>query len=169
MGIVAMKTITGESWMAGEQKAVNNPKASLKWVLQDENVHTAIPGFTTFDQMELDLSVMEDLTLTQAELDDLRLEPSLGDAGLFCPQCGDCVTQCGNSVDIPTLMRAYMYVYGYRNLGAAKDAVMSVVSDADVPCVGCNTCTVTCASGYDVRGRLLDIARLSSVPFDFLV
>ena len=32
--------------------------------IQSEHIHTAIPGFTTFDQLKLDLSVMEDLTLT---------------------------------------------------------------------------------------------------------
>ncbi|NIO88177.1 MAG: hypothetical protein GTN53_46800, partial [Candidatus Aminicenantes bacterium] len=35
MGIVAMKTITGETWMTGKQEAVSDPRAALKWVLQN--------------------------------------------------------------------------------------------------------------------------------------
>jgi len=167
LGIIAMKTQAGGYWDRERQRPINM-KAALKWVLGNENVHTAVPGFTTFDQMELDLTVMEDLVLTPSERSDLELTESLGDMGIFCPQCGSCLTQCGKGVDIPTLMRAYMYAYGYRNLAAAKDAVLSAV-DSELPCVGCSICTVKCASCFDVRRRLLNISRLSTVPFDFLV
>ena len=45
---------------------MKNPAAALKWVLQDPNVHTIVPGFTTFEQMNIDLAVMEDPTLTRS-------------------------------------------------------------------------------------------------------
>jgi aryl-alcohol dehydrogenase-like predicted oxidoreductase len=74
MGVVAMKTITGESWVkTNKQTPVSNPKAALKWVLQNKNIHTAVPGITSFQQLETDLSVMEDLTLTKEEETYLKL------------------------------------------------------------------------------------------------
>ena len=71
LGIIAMKTQAGVFWDRERQHPINM-KAALKWVLRNENVHTAVPGFTTFEQMEIDLSVMEDSTLTPAEELDLR-------------------------------------------------------------------------------------------------
>lgn len=67
--VVAIKVIRGE--LEEEEKPVN-PRASLKWVLQDFNVHATIPGFSTFEEMNADLSVMVDLTLTEAEKEDLK-------------------------------------------------------------------------------------------------
>ena len=56
IGIVAMKTQAGAYWDKERQEPINM-KAALKWALQNENVHTSIPGFTAFDQLELDLTV----------------------------------------------------------------------------------------------------------------
>ena len=117
LGVVAMKTQAGAFWDEARTRAINM-SAALKWALQNENVHTAIPGFTTFDQMEVDLAVMTDLHLTPAELKDLRSEGQ--QAGLYCGQCGRCTGQCPAGLDIPTLMRGYMYAHGYRNLLAAQ-------------------------------------------------
>jgi len=64
LGIVAIKVIRGD--LTKGKKPVN-PRASLKWVLQDSNVHATIPGFSNFEEMNEDLSIMEDLSLTEAE------------------------------------------------------------------------------------------------------
>jgi len=61
MGIVGMKAIKGSS---RQTPTVKNSAAALKWALQDPNVHTIVPGFTTFEEMNIDLAVMEDLHLT---------------------------------------------------------------------------------------------------------
>lgn len=167
IGIVAMKTQAGVYWDKEKQKPINM-KAALKWALQNPNVHTSIPGFTTFDQLELDLSVMESLALTAQEEADLKPGKKLGFNGLYCQQCDTCVGQCGKGFDIPTLMRGYMYAYGYKNMSLAKETVDSV-NMAGVPCTGCSSCSVTCPMGFDVRGKIADIARIKDVPGDFLV
>ena len=121
--------------------------------------------------MELDLSVMEDLALTPAEELDLKEDQTQG-SGLFCYQCGKCVAQCGRDVEIPTLMRSYMYAYGYRNLAAAKETLQSTGlrdGTANVPCTRCDACSVDCGMGFDVKAKIEDIARLRHVPDDFLV
>ena len=166
IGIVAMKTQAGVYWDKEKQNPINM-KAALKWALQNKNVHTAIPGFTTFDQLSLDISVMEDLTLTPKEKEDLQLGKKAKLAGLYCQQCEKCMPQCGRDFDIPTLMRSYMYAYGYKNLALAKET-FAAAELSKLPCTDCNNCSVTCTMGFNVREKILDIARIQDVPADFL-
>ncbi len=168
LGIVAMKTQAGVYWDGKEKQHPINMKAALKWALQDENVHTAIPGFTTFDQLNLDLTVMEDLTLTPREKADLEPPKDLVQAGFYCRQCGKCRSQCPAHLDIPTLMRSYMYAYAYRNLQHARETLKSMDYSV-LPCGNCQTCKVKCIQGFDIKTRVTDIARLNEVPEDFLV
>jgi predicted aldo/keto reductase-like oxidoreductase len=166
IGTVAMKTQAGVFWDKERQKQINM-KAALKWALSNENIHTSIPGFTTFDQMNLDLSVMEDLKLTPEEKADLDLGNEMGMNGLFCEQCGVCVPQCQKSLDIPTMMRSYMYAYGYKNYQAARETLTLAGTD-DNDCADCTTCTVNCQMGFAVRDRITDISRLRNIPPEFL-
>lgn len=166
IGIVAMKTQAGVYWDK-ERKNPINMKAALKWALSNENIHTAIPGFTTLEQMNDDISVMEDLALTAGEKKDLQLGMLKGLEGLYCSQCRRCVDQCPRRVDIPGIMRSYMYAYGYRNLAQAKDTIRPALEEG-IPCGDCLACSVRCTMGFDVKNRIGDIARLGQVPDDFL-
>jgi predicted aldo/keto reductase-like oxidoreductase len=167
MGIVAMKTITGESWVnSNKQTPVSNPRAALKWVLQNENIHTSVPGFTNFDQLETDLSVMADLTLTPEEKKYLELARLNCKDSLFCQGCGNCLQQCKSAPDIPTLMRCYMYVYGYRDIAAAVRNLESIKDNA-IACIDCSSCKVKCPSGFNIKERVLDIIRLKDFPPEF--
>jgi len=167
LGVVAMKTMAGVYWDK-ERKHPINAKAALKWVLQDENVHTTIPGISTFDQLELDMSVMEDLTLTPKEREDLKLGQKTGMSGLYCAQCNRCRSQCRYNLDIPTLMRSYMYAYGYKNPAKAKET-LQFLDLSNLPCDRCPTCHVQCTMGFDVRDKVIDIARIKHVPKEFLL
>jgi uncharacterized protein len=163
LGLVAMKTVTGDSWVASEQKAVSHPRAALKWVFQNENIHTAVPGITSYEQLETDLSIMEDLALTAEEREYLRLARAHSGASLFCQGCGTCLGQCPDAPDIPTLMRCYMYAYGYRDMAAAVRNIKSIKQEP-IACAACSSCVVKCPMGFDVRGKALDIIRLRDFP-----
>jgi predicted aldo/keto reductase-like oxidoreductase len=162
IGIVGMKAIRG-----GYQQppTVRNITASLKWILQDPNVHTVVPGFTTFEQMEIDLSVMEDLTLTEPEKIELQKEASI--RGLYCQGCRQCLGQCPEHLPIPDLMRAYMYTYDYRNLPLAQDLVLTLNVPGRV-CEDCGQCPVKCSIGFDVSAKIRDVVRLREVPMEFI-
>lgn len=166
LGIVAMKTQAGVYWDRTRTKQINMT-AALKWALGNEHVHTSIPGFTTFDQLETDLAVMKDLAMTPEEREDLGLGEKTGMRGLYCRQCSVCVAQCPHGLEIPTIMRSYMYAYGYRNLAEAKTTLDSLALRR-IPCESCGSCTVRCAQGFDVKDRVTDIARLRNVPADLL-
>jgi predicted aldo/keto reductase-like oxidoreductase len=155
-GVVAMKTQAGVYWDRTRLRKINM-KAALKWVLQDENVHTTIPAFSNFEEMQEDLSVMEDLNLTPEESRDLKLGTGLGLAGLFCQQCRQCQAQCPAGLEIPGLMRAYMYAFGHNQPDKALET-LSGWSSAGLACRDCAACTVRCALGFDVRARALELA-----------
>jgi hypothetical protein len=70
-------------------------------------------------------------------------------------------------MDIPTLMRSYMYAFGHKQPAKARDTLRSW-SPIDVACKTCDRCTVECSLGFDVRSRALDIARILEVPKEFL-
>lgn len=165
LGIIVMKPLAG-GYLDRERKKPVNAKAALKWVLQDPNVHTAIPGFTTFDQMELDLSIMEDLTLKESEKKDLQLGSSMD--GFYCQGCETCLSQCPQLLPIPDIMRAYMYAYSYKNLGEAQELLFSLNLPRNV-CEECEQCSVSCTKGFNVSKRIKNIARLMDIPSDFIV
>ena len=166
LGIMAMKTQAGVYWDRERQHPINMT-AALKWALNNPNVHTAIPGFTAFDQMSLDLTVMKDLALTREEKNDLDYGKKMSLAGLYCSQCQTCVSRCPHPLDIPTLMRSYMYAYGYKNLGLARETLISSGIHS-LPCHTCSSCTVECIRGFNLREKILDIFRLRDIPEEFL-
>lgn len=166
VGIVIMKPMAGAYWDR-ERKQPINGQAALKWVLQDPHVATSIPGITSIDQLEADLSIMANPVLTPQEAADLKLTGEPVAEGLFCAQCGACADQCPDAADIPLLMRSYMYAYGYRDLSRARGA-LAQAETADLPCGECAACRVKCTMGFDIKERAMDIARLRNVPEDLL-
>ncbi len=164
MGIVAMKTMAG-AWLDEAKTIPVNTTAALKWVLQDPNIHVAIPGFVTFDQMESSLSVMADLALNRVEQKDLEQQSAL--PGLYCQGCDVCLPNCRQSLPIDRIMRAYMYTYGYSNLGAAQDLLTALDLPKDI-CGDCTDCAIKCVKGFDVASRVKNVSRLRDVPEEFL-
>ena len=166
LGVVAMKTQAGVYWDHKTKDKINM-KAALKWVLQDENVHTTVPAFATIDELQTGISVMENLELTPEETKDLKLTNGFSHSGLYCQHCQKCISQCNGDFDIPTLMRSYMYVYGYKNPLMAKEAVQHI-DTKQVKCTDCTSCTVKCTMGFNVREKILSIIRIKGIPDDFL-
>jgi predicted aldo/keto reductase-like oxidoreductase len=60
-----------------------------------------------------------------------------------------------------------MYAYGYRNLAAAKET-FELAGVTDPPCAECGDCPVRCPMGFDVKKRIVDIARIRNVADDFI-
>ncbi len=165
IGIVAMKTMAG-AFHDRERTRPVNCKAALKWVLQDTNITTAIPGITTFDQLSENASVNADIAMTEEE--KASLLPGKSEGGLYCPGCAGCSDRCSRRLPVPDIMRAYMYTYGYRDARKGRELLSALNIQTD-PCSSCRECTVGCPRRFDVRGRIRDIARLGSVPEEFLV
>ena len=162
LGIVGMKAIRGGNRLP---PATRNAAAAVKWVLQDPNVHIIVPGFTTFEELETDIAVMEDITFRDEDKKALQKEASL--PSLYCQGCRQCFGQCLQNLPIPDLMRAYMYTYDYKNLPLAQDLVVSLDLPSNV-CGDCVQCQVNCPEGFNVRGKIRDVVRIREVPPEFL-
>ena len=165
MGIVAMKTTAGAYRdKSGPQL---NSNAVLKWALQNENIASIVSGMTSIEELQKNLIMIQNLKMSDQELKDLNLAALGSETGLYCQQCKQCIPQCPHQLDIPTLMRSYMYAYGYKNTAQA----FHTLADAGIsgnPCSQCDTCKVNCISGFNIKSKISDIARLRDVPLDFL-
>ena len=165
LGIIAMKTMAGAYWDQERQDPINT-KAALKYILQDENIHTSIPGVTAFHELEDNFEVNQDISMTSDEIKDLRLEEaSVG--GLYCFGCEQCIVQCPHNMPVSDLMRSYMYAYGYKDLSLARSTMDSLDLRGNA-CENCSACVVKCVKGFDVAEKIKDIDRLRYVPSDFL-
>jgi uncharacterized protein len=166
IGIVAMKTLTGGAFLDKERTKPMNTTAAIKWVLSNPNIHTVIPGMTTFDQLDLNVKILSELTLNDQEKKDLLLASA--EPGLFCTGCNNCVRSCPLNLPVPDLMRAYMYAYGYANPSMAYELLGDLGTGAS-PCSDCQVCQVDCSNRFNVKEKITDISRLVNVPSDFIV
>jgi predicted aldo/keto reductase-like oxidoreductase len=165
MGIVAMKTTAG----ASEQKSGPpvNTDAALKWVLQNKNISSIVSGMSSFEELQKNLAMIQNLKMSNQELKDLNLAGLNSSPSLYCHQCKKCIPQCPHNLDIPTIMRSYMYAYGYKNTAQAWHTLSSVELLGN-PCEKCTTCSVNCTANFDIKNKITDIARLKDVPRDFV-
>ena len=166
IGIVAMKTIAGGGFLDKEKTKPINSTAAIKWALSNPNIHTAIPGMTAFDHLDMNVKIMEDINLSDQEKKDILIASA--EQGLFCTGCTNCVPACPKKLPVPDLMRAYMYAYGYSNPALAYE-LLADLGTGSSPCSNCQTCTVTCTNNFKVKEKIADISRLVNVPTDFLV
>ena len=163
LGVVAMKTMAG-GFLDKERTQKVNTRAALKWVLQNPNIHTAIPGFTTFDMIDESLDAAMNLKLNKDEKKFLSVSAS----SMYCQGCHFCENQCPKRLPIPEMMRAYMYSYGYKSPALAKELIDELAIDGN-PCSDCSVCNVNCKAGFHVSQKIMDISRLQNIPQEFLV
>jgi predicted aldo/keto reductase-like oxidoreductase len=105
--------------------------------------------------------------MSDQEYKDLNLLSLKSETGLYCHQCRKCIPECPNNLEIPAIMRSYMYAYGYRNLEQAHYTLKESGISGN-PCEKCEGCSVNCTAGFNVKEKILDISRLKDVPLEFL-
>jgi predicted aldo/keto reductase-like oxidoreductase len=161
IGLIAMKTQCMQSWykegLPAEQQALYGGSilqtAALKWVLQHEFIHSAVPGFTTYGELEEDAAVGRDLAFTPAEkrfLSDRKIKQAMA----ACVRCGGCLETCPAGVDTRTLMRAHMYLR-YPNVFQARDTLGSLPAGRGLDrCVSCASCEAKCRGRIDIGKRI---------------
>jgi predicted aldo/keto reductase-like oxidoreductase len=161
VGLIAMKTQCMQSWyredLPPEQQAFYGGSiiqtAVLKWALRNESLTCAVPGFTTFQQLDEDISVARDLTLTEAErafLSDRRIRLAMA----HCVQCGACRDTCPAGVETPALMRAHMYLR-YPNVFQARETLAALPAGRGLDaCLSCPGCVARCRGRIDIGRRV---------------
>jgi predicted aldo/keto reductase-like oxidoreductase len=169
IGLVAMKTQCRQGWYkmnlpAELQKyySENNMNtALLKWALKNEHITTAIPGFTSFDQLNEDIAVAYDLTYTKEEEEFLKNKDVKLAIQSVCRQCGQCVSSCPRNVDIPNLMRTHMYSLSYGNPLMAKQTLAQIQTGRGLDiCNNCGKCISRCQYRVPVASRIKELVEI---------
>lgn len=166
LGVVAMKTTAGA--FNNKSGSAINTDAAFKWVLRNEKITSIVSGMTTIEQMQKNLAMLQNINLSENELKELGLAAAEHEYGLFCRQCRQCEGQCPYNLDIPTIMRSYMYAYGYRNMEQAWHTLAEAGATSS-PCENCEKCSVKCSAGFNVKNKISDITRLAKVPEEFIL
>jgi predicted aldo/keto reductase-like oxidoreductase len=161
IGIVAMKTQAGGTARPDAKLPKELPAASqtalLKWALNHEFVTTAIPGFSTYEHLEQDFSVVRNLTYTREE-ERFLADKSFVTQAEFCQQCGQCVGDCPQRVNIPVLMRSHMYAVQYRNHAMAREILASATQGRGLDaCGACESCTATCRNLVQIGRKIAQL------------
>jgi predicted aldo/keto reductase-like oxidoreductase len=167
IGIVAMKTQGGGRWWVEinpkkwDIKDINQT-AALKWVLKNESITTAIPGYTNYDQMNENFSVAFDLEYTPAEKEFLVKQKAL--LGMnFCRQCEQCLHTCPKGVHIPTLMRTHMYAAQYCNFFQARNVYNELPDGKNlISCQSCDSCIAKCPRSFNIADRIKELKLIYS-------
>jgi predicted aldo/keto reductase-like oxidoreductase len=159
IGIIAMKTQAGGRNLPNrdslhEYDNSTIATATLKWVLQNPNISTSIPGYTNFAHMTEDFSVAYDLEYTDDEkrlLSDNNLELGFG----YCRQCRKCLPTCPKGVDVPNLMRVHMYAAQYGNFQHARMELNDIGKEQSISICGvCTECVAQCSNRVDIKGKI---------------
>jgi len=151
IGIIAMKTQGIVDWVGGDPETHHT--AALKWALQDEYITCAIPGFTTFKQLEEDFSVAYDIKLNNEEKNYLKNYWENRTGSIF--QCEQCLDTCPKNTDIPDLMRTYMYAAGYKNFIHSRFTYDQIPEEDNLSnCLDCKECTVECQNGLNIPANI---------------
>ncbi len=133
-------------------------EASVKWVLQNSDMHTICVSMADFDKADKSIALSgEKLTPTQVSLlDDFK--NTLGFS--YCRHaCTECSVSCKHAVPVSTIMRySYYYEQGYERLAMEKYANLKTRNESNaVPCAGCNApCEARCPYGVMIRNNLLN-------------
>ena len=98
---------------------LHNGAGAQSSALNHSFITTAIPGFSTYEHLEQDFSVVRNLAYSDSEKKFLADKAFVAQAE-FCQQCGQCREDCSKRVDMPALMRSHMYAVQYRNLSMAR-------------------------------------------------
>jgi predicted aldo/keto reductase-like oxidoreductase len=153
VGVVAMKTQGGRTMQQKGEIEINH-EAALKWVLEDENVCTTIPGVTTFEQLDQNFRVMNNLALSGTERSEIQFASSLK-GKIYCQNCRSCIPTCPNNAEIPNLMRAFMYAKAYGNYIQAGMTVAELPRKKGLNvCRSCSSCTASCPNGINIGSRV---------------
>lgn len=169
IGLIAMKTQCQQSWYKEgspeELKKFYEGKilhtALLKWVLHHEFITCAAPGFTTFDQLNEDITVASNLEYTDEEKRFLEDRLVKAQMSAVCRMCGECRPTCPRGVDIPEVLRAHMYAAEYGNLYEARQALDGISPGRSIAaCSDCQMCVARCARGVNIGRRVDQIKNL---------
>lgn len=168
MGIVAMKVMAGglSRIKVGDRLYGASPEAltrtlkqdgamvaALKWALKNKSVDTSIVCMTDFEQLDENFRAMSqpfggnEEKLLSAQLEYIR--------PLYCRMCGACGGTCDRGLPVADTLRFLAYAEGYGQFAMARQSFLDLPESVrQIRCADCESCSVNCPNGVEVRNRL---------------
>ena len=147
-GIIAMKTQAGG--YASPPGGMSSHQAALTWALANPGVTMAIPGMTSYAQVEENLGARGKRFGLADRIALRRYALEIGDR--HCGLCGACGGVCPNGVEVPNVLRALTYLEGYREADLARSTYGSLPPGRNAAACGdCRECLVACRLQLPVR------------------
>jgi uncharacterized protein len=153
IGVIAMKTQAG-GYATAALGNISPHQAALKWVLQNPNITSAVPGMKDLAELKEDVAVMG----MQFKHADQRILERYGDAiaSYYCRLCGNCEGSCPQGVEISTVNRSLMYMEGaYRSRELALATYRKIpASVSAAACLDCSGCVARCINGLNIAAKM---------------
>jgi predicted aldo/keto reductase-like oxidoreductase len=164
IGVIAMKTQMGaklNDLSAYEFEGAALPEASLRWVLSDPSVDSAIISMTSTEVADsyIRASGKRGVRTSDARvLEQYVLENSTD----YCrPGCSNCESACPYGAPIADVLRQRMYAKRYGNQPLARTGYAALGQRASA-CLGCNgePCENACEYGLNISALTRETATL---------
>lgn len=147
IGVIVMKPLAGG--------ALDDATLAIKYILSKDYIDVAIPGMDSIEQVNQNVSVLEDLQLTKSDNDKIQeIRNSLGKR--FCRRCEYCLP-CPVGVNIPTNFLLEGYYTRYNLKGWAVERYEAISGKAN-ECINCGLCETKCPYELPIRDMLKDVA-----------
>lgn len=150
IGFIAMKPLAGG--------AIDDAAVALRFIASDPNVTVVIPGMATVEEVEQNLSAVNDPTpLSHEEQTKIqRIRDSLGTQ--FCRRCNYCAPcTAGISIYTQFLLEGYYTRYNLRDWATARYAALDKKAS---DCIGCGICESRCPYELPIRDMMKRVAKL---------
>ncbi len=131
-------------------------QALIKWVLEDPNIDTTIPGMESFEHLADDLAVMK----MELAYDHKRALRQYSDSikNHYCSGlagCTGCRNKCPKGVEVNEINRCLGYVYGYGNMELARENYDRLPRNSKIyNCTDCSECVVKCVNGLNLTENI---------------
>lgn len=147
IGTIVMKPLAGG--------ALDDATLAIKYILSKEYVSVAIPGMDSVDQVRQNVSVLQDLNLTDEE--NIKIEEIRNSLGKkFCRRCEYCLP-CPVNINIPAnfLLEGYYTRYNLKDWAKQRYTALDVKAS---DCIECGKCETKCPYDLPIREMLKEVS-----------
>ncbi len=130
-------------------------RASVRWVLQDDRMHTVCIGWRSFDDVTAGVALSGSALDRQADAALAAIRS--GWSSRYCRHgCTDCLAACPNRLPVSTIMRYAYYFDAQRREKEAMTKYARLAGRDASPCAGCDApCVGACPYRVNVQAQLL--------------
>jgi len=148
LGVIVMKPLAGG--------AILNAELSLRFILENQNITSVIPGMDTEEQIIENSSVGNNYRKLNDEERSKILKEAEELGNEFCRRCGYC-TPCPQGIDIPTQFLFEGYYTRYNLKEWAKERYNASSKKAS-ECIECGLCESKCPYNLPIRKMLKKVS-----------